>query len=191
MPVCIYHHPGQYDIYTLPKVLLASIPSLLVHPSIYAPFIYNLHTNLSQMMIISKANIKLIYQHLLAEGVLVVKKDARAPSHEVIPIPNLQVMKALQSLKSRGFVKEEFNWQYHYYFLTDEGIVFLRQYLHLPDSVVPATLVAKVGASSGRRGDDNGEERVERQGVSKKGEEGGEYRKGGAWRREAAQAATA
>jgi small subunit ribosomal protein S10e len=49
-------------------------------------------------------------------------------------------MKLLQSFKSRGFVKEQFNWQWYYYYLTDEGIVHLREYLHLPAEIVPATL---------------------------------------------------
>jgi small subunit ribosomal protein S10e len=143
------------------------------------------------MMIIPKANIKLIYQHLLQEGVLVCKKDARAPSHDAIHVPNLQVMKCLQSLKSRGYVTEEFNWQYHYYFLTDDGVVFLRQYLHVPETTVPATHVAKAGSGSGLRrsgGDgerDEREQRGERR-QRREGEQGGEYRRSAApWRKEA------
>jgi small subunit ribosomal protein S10e len=140
------------------------------------------------MMIIPKANIKLIYQHLLAEGVLVVKKDARAPTHDTISVPNLHVMKALQSLRSRGVVTEEFNWQYHYYFLTDDGVKYLREYLHVGESVVPATHVNKPGSASGRREG----ERAERGERRERKEEGGEYRRGGEWRRrDAPQAATA
>lgn len=30
--------------------------------------------------------------------------------------------------------------QWHYYFLTDEGIEYVRNYLHIPADVVPATL---------------------------------------------------
>lgn len=131
-------------------------------------------------MIIPKANIKLIYQHLLAEGVLVVKKDARAPTHDSIPVPNLQVMKCLQSLRSRGVVTEEFNWQYHYYFLTDDGVKWLREYLHVGEEVVPATHVNKPGSASGRR---EGGERAER-GERRPRKEEGEYRRGGAWRRQ-------
>lgn len=136
-------------------------------------------------MIIPKANIKLIYQHLLAEGVLVVKKDVRAPTHDSIPVPNLQVMKCLQSLRSRGVVTEEFNWQYHYYFLTDDGVKYLRDYLHVGESVVPATHVNKPGSAAGRR-----EERPERgeRRQPRGGKEEGEYRRGGAWRRQETQA---
>jgi small subunit ribosomal protein S10e len=80
-----------------------------------------------------------------------VKKDVRAPKHAEIAVPNLQVMKALQSLKSRGYVTEQFSWQYYYFFLTDEGILFLRQYLHLPESVVPITIAKAQRSGAPRR----------------------------------------
>merc|ERR1712189_149656 len=48
--------------------------------------------------------------------------------------------KAMQSLKSRGYVKENFAWRHFYWFLNDEGIEFLRKELHLPPEIVPATL---------------------------------------------------
>ena len=35
-------------------------------------------------------------------------------------------MDAMKSLRSRGFVRETFNWQWLYYYLTDEGIEYLR-----------------------------------------------------------------
>ena len=46
----------------------------------------------------------------------------------------------MQSMTSRGLVRSQFNWQVHYWFLTDEGIAYLREALHLPAEVVPATL---------------------------------------------------
>ena len=49
-------------------------------------------------------------------------------------------MKLGLSLTSRGFVNERFVWQYYYYTLTDEGIEYLREYLHLPAETVPDTL---------------------------------------------------
>ena len=51
-----------------------------------------------------------------------------------------QVIKALTSLKSRGYVKEQFAWRHYYWSLTNEGIQYLRDYLHLPPEIVPATL---------------------------------------------------
>merc|ERR1711897_48981 len=75
------------------------------------------------------------------EGVMGAEKDFHAPKHpELEAIPNLQVIKALTSLKSRGYVKEQFAWRHYYWSLTNEGIQYLRDYLHLPPEIVPATL---------------------------------------------------
>ncbi|KAJ4466107.1 Plectin/S10 domain-containing protein [Lentinula edodes] len=90
-------------------------------------------------MIIPKDNRRTIYENLFKEGVMVAKKDFNAPKHEELEVPNLQVIKALQSLTSKGFVKTQFSWQYYYYTLTPEGVEFLREWLHLPNEIVPAT----------------------------------------------------
>lgn len=83
----------------------------------------------------------MVYKYLFQEGVLVAKKDTYAPQHsEEINIPNLEVLAILKSFKSKGYVKETFNWQYYYCYLTNEGIDYLRQYLALPEDIVPATL---------------------------------------------------
>jgi small subunit ribosomal protein S10e len=75
------------------------------------------------------------------EGVLVAKKDVHPTTkHSEIDVPNLYVIKLLQSLKSRNYVTETFNWQYYYWYLTNEGIEYLRDYLHLPEEIVPTTL---------------------------------------------------
>jgi small subunit ribosomal protein S10e len=90
-------------------------------------------------MLIPTENRKAIYTHLFKEGVLVAKKNFNAPKHTELDVPNLQVIKACVSLKSRGYVTEQFSWQYYYFFLNDEGVEYLRQYLHLPAEIVPAT----------------------------------------------------
>ena len=41
----------------------------------------------------------------------------------------------LQSLKSRAYVTEQFAWRHYYWYLTNEGIQYLRDYLHLPPEV--------------------------------------------------------
>ena len=105
-----------------------------------------------------KKNRVAIYEHLFKEGVMVAEKDFHAPKHpELETIPNLQVtwtqflhmclirlvvqvIKALTSLKSRGYVKEQFAWRHYYWYLTNEGIQYLRDYLHLPPEIVPSTL---------------------------------------------------
>lgn len=97
-----------------------------------------------------------IYNNLISEGVLVAKKDYNAPKHEDLDVPNLEVIKAMQSLTSKGYVKTQFSWQYYYYTLTNEGLDYLREWcatfldkeietqckhprLHLPAEIVPET----------------------------------------------------
>lgn len=70
---------------------------------------------------------------------MVAKKDYNAPKHEELDVPNLEVIKAMQSLTSKGLVKTQFSWQWYYYTLTPEGLDYLREYLHLPAEIVPAT----------------------------------------------------
>merc|ERR1712071_688529 len=67
-------------------------------------------------------------------------KDTHLAKHPEIEVPNLHVMKALLSLKSRGYVTEQFAWRHFYWYRTNEGIQYLRDYLQLPSEIVPATL---------------------------------------------------
>ena len=92
-------------------------------------------------MLISKENHKTICRYLFQEGVLVAKKDYNAPKHQDLDVPNLQVIKAMQSFNSKGYVNTRFSWQYYYYYLTDAGIEYLREYLHLPPEIVPSTFI--------------------------------------------------
>lgn len=43
---------------------------------------------------------------------MVVKKDFYKPKHseEELPVPNLEVINLMKSLKSKKWVKETFNW---------------------------------------------------------------------------------
>ncbi|KAL3265778.1 hypothetical protein HHI36_009976 [Cryptolaemus montrouzieri] len=92
-------------------------------------------------MLMPKKNRVCIYEYLFKEGVMVAKKDYHAPRHpELDSIPNLQVIKALQSLKSKGYVKEQFAWRHYYWYLTNPGIEYLRNFLNLPPEIVPSTL---------------------------------------------------
>ncbi|EDQ99727.1 40S ribosomal protein S10, partial [Laccaria bicolor S238N-H82] len=83
-------------------------------------------------------NRRVIYENLFKGCPSCEKKDFNAPKHEELDVPNLQVVKALQSLTSRGYVKTQFSWQY-YYVLTPEVVEYLREWLHLPAEIVPAT----------------------------------------------------
>ncbi|XP_525239.1 putative ribosomal protein eS10-like [Pan troglodytes] len=94
-------------------------------------------------MLMPKKNRIAIHELLFKEGVMVAKKDVHMPKHPKLAdknVPNLHVMKAMQSLKSRGCVKERFAWRHFYWYLTNEGSQYLRDYLHLPPEIVPATL---------------------------------------------------
>nr|CAB3487051.1 unnamed protein product [Digitaria exilis] len=73
-------------------------------------------------------------------GVLYAKKDYNLAKHPQIDVPNLQVIKLMQSFKSKEYVRETFSWQYYYWYLTNDGIEHLRNYLNLPSEIVPATL---------------------------------------------------
>jgi small subunit ribosomal protein S10e len=101
-----------------------------------------------RIMIVPKAHRLATYKYLFEEGVAVARKEKhKTKDHEEIKvegasstIPNLHVLMLMKSLKSRGFVKESFSWQYYYWYLTNEGIEYLREYLHLPAEVMPNTL---------------------------------------------------
>uniref|UniRef100_A0A2K5LJA8 Small ribosomal subunit protein eS10 n=1 Tax=Cercocebus atys TaxID=9531 RepID=A0A2K5LJA8_CERAT len=94
-------------------------------------------------VLMPKKNRIAIYELLFKEGVMVAKKDVHMPKHPELAdknVPNLHVMKAMQSLKSGGYVKEQFAWRHFYWYLTNEGIQYICDYLHLPPETVPATL---------------------------------------------------
>lgn len=77
---------------------------------------------------------------IFIEGVCYAKKDYNLAKHPEIDVPNLQVIKLMQSFKSKEYVRETFAWMHYYWYLTNDGIEFLRNYLNLPSEIVPATL---------------------------------------------------
>merc|ERR1711975_32221 len=93
-------------------------------------------------MLVPKKDRLTVYKYLFKEGVMVAKKDCNKAKHddEELPVKNIYVIKLLTSLKSRGYVTESFSWQWYYWYLTNEGIEYLREYLNLPAEIVPATL---------------------------------------------------
>lgn len=93
-------------------------------------------------MVMPLSDLTAIYQLLFRDGVIVVKKEKRLQSMhpEIEGVSNLKVINAMGSLKSKGCVRETYAWKHAYYFLTNEGIVHLRDYLHLPAEITPATL---------------------------------------------------
>eukprot|EP01115_Flamella_aegyptia_P004368 TRINITY_DN18910_c0_g1_i1.p1 TRINITY_DN18910_c0_g1~~TRINITY_DN18910_c0_g1_i1.p1 ORF type:complete len:161 (-),score=48.42 TRINITY_DN18910_c0_g1_i1:156-638(-) len=100
-------------------------------------------------MLIPKKDRKEVYKYIFNEGVMVAKKDFNKPLHDDVPVRNLYVIKLMTSLKSRGYVRESFTWQVYYWYLTNEGTEYLRDFLHLDKEVVPQT--HKKPRSSGLR----------------------------------------
>ena len=93
------------------------------------------------------------------------------------------MIKACQSLASRGYLKTQFSWQWYYYTLTPEGLDYLREWLHLPAEIVPQTHVKQQRSHAPPRGMMGGE------GERRPGGRGGprgdrEGREGGYRRRE-------
>lgn len=93
-------------------------------------------------MVMSLADLRSIYELLFRDGVIVAKKDKRPQSMhpDIKVVSNLKVICAMGSLKSKGYVRETFAWKHAYYYLTNEGTVYLRDYLHLPPGIKPAPL---------------------------------------------------
>ncbi|KAJ3251313.1 hypothetical protein HDU77_005974 [Chytriomyces hyalinus] len=102
--------------------------------------------------------------YLFQEGVMVAKKDFNLPKHNEVDVPNLHVIKALQSLESRGLVNTRFSWQYYYYFLNDAGIEYLRKFLHLPVEIVPRTHIKTAKPAGIRPGREERPQRERREG---------------------------
>ena len=93
------------------------------------------------MVLVTKEDRRLIFNYLLREGVIVVKKDAYMPQHQNVAVANLHAMMIVKSLKSQGCLNEVYNWGWSYYFLTNKGVAHLIKELDLPvdKNIVPLT----------------------------------------------------
>jgi len=120
-------------------------------------------------MLIPKKSKITVYSYLFKEGVMVARKEYNLNKHADVDVPNLWVLKLMQSLKSRDYVREKFSWMTYYWYLTNDGIEYLREYLNLPREIVPATLkkTRTGGPSRPRFGDRD------------QGERGGDRERGG------------
>ena len=92
-----------------------------------------------------------ILTYLFKEGVIVAKKDWNLPKHpDVEEATNLEVIKLMTSLTSKDLVSCRFSWKHYYWFLNDEGIEWIREYLHLPADSIPNTLKKAASAAPAR-----------------------------------------
>ena len=95
-------------------------------------------------MFVTKKDRLAVYSYLFKEGVCVAPKNFQdqLQHQDIEGVANLVVINLMKSLTSREYVRTTFNWQWYYYYLTNEGIEYLRTYLCLPEDIVPATLKA-------------------------------------------------
>ena len=107
-----------------------------------------------------KEKVKL-YTYFLSEGVFACKKD-NVSNHDYLQIPNLHCFLVMRSLVSRGMATEIFSWQWHYYFLNQKGVEYLREYLGLPANIVPKTY--KLDEPEEQPKEEGGEENEEKRG---------------------------
>jgi len=109
-------------------------------------------------MLIPKAHKVAVYSKLFQDGVMVAEDDKQLKEHpEIKDVGNLAILKLMESLTSRQLVRHRFAWKHHYWFLTPEGITYLREYLNLPDHIVPNTHKKQQSRAPARpMGDDRG-----------------------------------
>lgn len=61
-------------------------------------------------------------------------------------------------------MKTQFSWQWYYYTLTPEGLDYLREWLHLPAEIVPATHIKQQRSHAPPKGMMGGDDRERRPG---------------------------
>ena len=91
------------------------------------------------MVLIPKKNKRTVYEYLLSEGVIVIKKDFAQKEHKDTKVPNLHAWLLLRSLLSRNYVELVFNWHHYYYYVKTEGVKYLRDQLGIFEEVLPIT----------------------------------------------------
>jgi small subunit ribosomal protein S10e len=97
-------------------------------------------------MFIPKKDRLTVYAHVFAKGAIAVPADVSLKRHPQINVPNLYVKMLMRSLCSKKFATRVFAWQFGYITLTDAGVEYLRNYLHLAADIVPDTFKKPVKA---------------------------------------------
>jgi small subunit ribosomal protein S10e len=90
-------------------------------------------------MFIQKKDRLAIYTHVFREGAIAAKIDPTISKHPQINTPNLYVIMLMKSLVSRKYAERTYAWRWAYWTLTESGIEYLRNYLHLAPETVPNT----------------------------------------------------
>ena len=130
------------------------------------------------MVLISKKNKRTCYEYLLAEGVIVIKKDFALKEHKDTKLPNLHVWMLLRSLHSRNYVECVYNWHHYYYYVKTEGVKHLREALGITEEVIPITHKKVKKNYFGTEEREEGEDRPRGRGRGGRGGFGGRGRGG-------------
>lgn len=108
------------------------------------------------MVLVFREEKKKVHIYLLQNGVICFPKETKSVN-EVLGIENLKLFMICRSLCSKGCLTQMFNWQYHYYSLTNDGITFLKQELGINDEgVLPITCRQRNDLEEGKKREPRG-----------------------------------
>ena len=106
------------------------------------------------MVLVSKSHRRTVFEDLIGEGVIFVKKDLYLPKHQhITSVPNIVVTIFVRSLRSRKHQNGVLNWKWSYYILNDAEIKNLCEYLRFPEDFVPTTYKKIKVAKENEEGD--------------------------------------
>lgn len=89
-------------------------------------------------MRITSDQIVQIKEYLFENGIILTNDTPQA-IHNELNIADKKIMSYLKTLISKGYVQKTFVWQHGYYFLTDEGVEWLRDDLCMEENDMPLT----------------------------------------------------
>ncbi|XP_071699898.1 small ribosomal subunit protein eS10z-like [Rutidosis leptorrhynchoides] len=101
--------------------------------------------------ILEKNRHAIFSKYLFEEGICFAKMDEYSTKHPEIDAPNSEVIKLMHKFESNKYVNCTSTRRHHYWYLTYDGIEFLRTYLNLPSDIVPATFGRPSGGPPGDR----------------------------------------
>ncbi|EJW03344.1 hypothetical protein EDEG_02301 [Edhazardia aedis USNM 41457] len=96
-----------------------------------------------------------VLRYIFNEGCILCEDNIET-IHEPTGVKNLAVMSITRSLTDKGHLKRVFVWRHGYYYLTESGLVALREKLAIPSNIVPKTF-----ASDFLKEDENEDEKID------------------------------
>lgn len=129
------------------------------------------------MVLVSTKDKQKLYMYFLEEGVFCCKKQYNE-KNPTLDIPNINCFLVMRSLVSRGYATELFSWQWHYYFLTEKGIDYLRDYFGLPKTIIPNTYKFENNQEEEKKDEEEGEQNDRKRDEGRRGRGRGRGRGG-------------